>query len=722
MKHQVSVRPGRTGCNGTSEGRFYPRWIFTGMLILSCFLFNLFFNLSAVAQAVNAPWVWMHGDNEGQKNGVYGTQGISSPLNKPGSRTLSAGWATPDGNLWLFGGYGNNSTATGRLNDLWKYNISSGEWTWVKGDDATEVRGFYGPPAVGSASTRPGARSKFAAWTDRDGGLWLFGGFGKAVSNTTALPLNDLWRYNPATNRWVWMHGDSVAARPGEYGVKGVPAPNNRPGSRSNSAYWTDNQGNFWLFGGQGYGSNPATTGQLNDLWKFNVATGRWIWVSGDSVVDQWGVYGVQGIANASNRPGARGLASGWADQSGNFWLFGGEYQSAYFNDLWKYDPVNDEWTWIKGDNTTGSNGVYGTKGVASAANTPGARNSAAVWTDQYGDFWMLGGHGFPALGNDGFMNDLWRYKPSSNEWTWVSGDSILNEVGVYGTIRIPDPSNKPGARDFSAYWTDHRGELWLFGGDGYGASGRPSVLNDLWKLQNCINLAQPAGISGPDSVCAGTTQVYYVTQVDGATSYAWTLPQGWTGNSTADSIVVISGNANGTISVNALNLCDTGMQQIIQVAVYPLPDVRIRVNGKVLGTTASYASYQWYRDGRAMDRETDSVYTVLANGDYMVKVTNRNGCVDSSDVYSVRNVSVQSQEDIRGDVRIYPNPASGEVYIQTALEVNITLLGPDGRVVLRRHSAGAMDIGSLPAGLYLVRVTDTGGRLLHMEKLVKRE
>jgi hypothetical protein len=60
-------------------------------------------------------------------------------------------------------------------------------------------------------------------------------------------------------------------------------------------------------------------------------------------------------------------------------------------------------------------------------------------------------------------------YDPSTNKWTWIKGDDDIELTGVYGTKGIPAATNKPGARYVSSSWTDHNGNLWLFGGYGYG-------------------------------------------------------------------------------------------------------------------------------------------------------------------------------------------------------------------------------------------------------------
>ena len=88
------------------------------------------------------------------------------------------------------------------------------------------------------------------------------------------------------------------------YGTKGVAASTNKPGARFYPAYAKDAQGNFWMFGGGGY--TNSTYGNLNDLWKYNPTTNQWTWISGDKTPNQGSVYGIKGVADASNKPGAR--------------------------------------------------------------------------------------------------------------------------------------------------------------------------------------------------------------------------------------------------------------------------------------------------------------------------------------------------------------------------------------------------------------------------------
>jgi N-acetylneuraminic acid mutarotase len=275
------------------------------------------------------------------------------------------------------------------------------------------------------------------------------------------------------------LGGSDLADQQGVYGSLGIPSANNIPGSRFGAVSWIDSAGNFWLFGGIGYDSNGAID-ELNDLWKYS--GGEWSWESGSKLVNQNGVYGTQGVPAPGNVPGARVLAVGWIDLSGNLWLFGGagfvsDGPGGVLNDLWKYS--NGQWTWMSGSSTTYPLAVYGTQGMAAPSNTPGWRQYAVSWTDSSGNFWFFGGNGVDSASGVGLLNDLWRY--SNGEWTWMSGSNLINQDGAYGTQGMIAPGNIPGARLASSSWIDANGNVWMIGGYGEPASGTEGDLSDLW-------------------------------------------------------------------------------------------------------------------------------------------------------------------------------------------------------------------------------------------------
>jgi N-acetylneuraminic acid mutarotase len=378
-------------------------------------------------------WAWMGGSSSNIDGtfGVYGTLGVPSADNLPGARAEALSWIDLSGNFWLFGGYGYAGTGAGVLNDLWKYSPSTQEWTWMGGSNTATnsglggIAGVYGTKGQASSSSYPGSRDYAASWTDADGNLWLFGGYGWD-SNGTDGELNDLWKYDPVANQWTWVSGSSAVpaeghGQPGVYGTRGTPASANVPGGREIGAQWTDKAGNLWLFGGSG----PDVTGTntiLNDLWKFDVASGEWAWMAGDAISPGYGTYGSIGVPSASNTPGGRMYSNNWVDDDGNLWLFGGNGFAAdgyggLLNDLWEYLPASGEWAWMGGNSAgsaVGGPGVYGTLGVAAATNLPGTRMSATEWDDGHGVFWLFGGSGFDSADHQGILNDMWGYVPGN--------------------------------------------------------------------------------------------------------------------------------------------------------------------------------------------------------------------------------------------------------------------------------------------------------------------
>ena len=60
------------------------------------------------------------------------------------------------------------------------------------------------------------------------------------------------------------------------------------------------------------------------DVCKFDAATKMWTWMGGADTPYALGGYGTQGVAAASNMPGARWRAVGWTDSNADFWLFAG--------------------------------------------------------------------------------------------------------------------------------------------------------------------------------------------------------------------------------------------------------------------------------------------------------------------------------------------------------------------------------------------------------------
>ena len=238
--------------------------------------------------------------------------------------------------------------------------------------------------------------------------------------------------------------------------------------------------------GGGGSTSDSSSSTSTTTTTTVATLSGKWGWFGGAETIASPGSFGVIGVAAATNVPMSRQEAVKWVDAAGNFWLFGGYGSTStatagVLNDLWKYVPSTGQWTWESGSDDFKATGSYGTKGTAAASNAPGARRGASSWTDASGNLWLFGGNGFDSAGTAGYLNDLWKFSTTTNQWTWVAGSNLASPTGSYGTMGTAAAANQPPGRAYAACWTDTAGDLWLYAG--LSPSATDSFFSDLWEF-----------------------------------------------------------------------------------------------------------------------------------------------------------------------------------------------------------------------------------------------
>src|SRR5437870_1324109 len=86
--------------------------------------------------------------------------------------------------------------------------------------------------------------------------------------------LTSFTSYLSAQTGWAWMTGYNGPNGAAVYGTQGVADSANTPAALYEPAEWTDQQGNFWLFGGMLTSLDPTST-----FWKFNPLTIQWTWI-----------------------------------------------------------------------------------------------------------------------------------------------------------------------------------------------------------------------------------------------------------------------------------------------------------------------------------------------------------------------------------------------------------------------------------------------------------
>jgi hypothetical protein len=237
-------------------------------------------------------------------------------------------------------------------------------------------------------------------------------------------------------------------------------------------------------------------------------------------------------------------------------------------------------------------------------------------------------------------------------------------------------------------------------------------VINEV----TCSAPAQPAAIIGSANTCSGVMLIYSVPADTNATSYSWTLPSGWTGASSTNSITVTSGSNAGTISVVASNNCGVSTATTLPVSISTLT-ATITPSGGVLLASAG-TSYEWYLDGTIIPGATGQSLTPVLDGNYSVVVYDSNGCSGTSTPYYYSAVGIYNiaNSDV---IDIFPNPASSllTVNVNKSLENHLLkVYDISGRIVFNsvlENGINKIDVSSFPEGVYVAETENANGKIV---------
>jgi hypothetical protein len=159
------------------------------------------------------------------------------------------------------------------------------------------------------------------------------------------------------------------------------------------------------------------------------------------------------------------------------------------------------------------------------------------------------------------------------------------------------------------------------------------------------VTIPQVPVISGSQSVCAGSSQVYTITADTNATSYTWNVPSGWGGISATDSISLTAGSAGGMITATASNSCGTSATGSVSVTVRnAAPAAPALIDGPTTvcsGTSVSYSvapvteadTYTWSLPSAWAGNSSTNTLTAISNGNGTISMYAANSCGSSDTI-----------------------------------------------------------------------------------------
>jgi hypothetical protein len=159
-------------------------------------------------------------------------------------------------------------------------------------------------------------------------------------------------------------------------------------------------------------------------------------------------------------------------------------------------------------------------------------------------------------------------------------------------------------------------------------------------------------------------------------------------------------------------DLCSTNATMTI--AVNPIPNVSLMFSGTTLGTSPGYSAYVWTLNGSTIEGANTHEITVSANGNYVVTVTDVNGC-DGSAEFNVQTIHLEEITSTHV-FSIFPNPGNEKTTLSFELtegqEVKIVILDLHGKLQFQKvytsyagKNKTSLDLSELSDGIYFIQL-----------------
>jgi hypothetical protein len=251
------------------------------------------------------------------------------------------------------------------------------------------------------------------------------------------------------------------------------------------------------------------------------------------------------------------------------------------------------------------------------------------------------------------------------------------------------------------------------------GVAGNACGSDSTSAIRVTVNPLPVVDLGGPYYACEG--EFVLLTPGNSFTGYHW---------STGEEFWGITVTESGSYAVTVTNEYQCENNDSAEVVFYPLPyvflgeDTTIYTGDTlVLNAGADFAGYQW--NTGAENQILQVTRTQTGAFEYWARVTDNNSCTSGDTIL----VTVEKANAIPGnppafDLKVYPNPTSGIVYLEFSAEkvkdVLISVIDIEGRMILQdkleRIEAGtvySVDLSGLESGIYILMIDNYPVRIV---------
>ncbi len=240
------------------------------------------------------------------------------------------------------------------------------------------------------------------------------------------------------------------------------------------------------------------------------------------------------------------------------------------------------------------------------------------------------------------------------------------------------------------------------------------------------IAVQSPVGaISGTSAFCVGST----VSLADAVSGGAWSVSPVSVATINTSGTVGAVAQGNATVTYTLVNVCGTTSANYFVTVYAPAAaitgaDTVCPGAVTVLGNTTPGGT--WSSSNTGIATVSGSTVGGVVSGVATITYSVSNACGATTATFNITvlpvsscNIGVADLASANG-LRIYPNPATSELYVVYDHAMTARLIDIDGRVVRTTLHAGSIDVRDLSDGIYLLEVLDENNQRIALERVVK--